>query len=180
MVLSAIEANFTCSCGVPFIVMTLDPALGDKITALLTCPRHRIGHHLTLDHSAIDLWAGVVADHMFRCAICGRELPPVPSVSSSEVATTFTLNCPVHGTQNNSRTVWSVVHRRLLSEIQQHRAPQPSPPSEESPRPPVPKEPTRTSKEGVDPSVTPQFCPQCGHKIRTHDNFCFICGSAID
>ncbi|MFW9831719.1 MAG: zinc-ribbon domain-containing protein [Candidatus Thorarchaeota archaeon] len=160
--------------------MTLDHAPNEKITALLTCPRHKIGHHLTLDHSALDLWATVVADHMFRCAVCGRELPPVPSVSSSEVATTFTLNCPVHGTRNNTRTVWSVVHRRLVSEIQQLRAQHTSLPHDEQTTPPARTPTTSDQKTSGDLSATPQFCPQCGHKIRTHDNFCYICGSAID
>ncbi len=170
MVLAAIESNFTCSCGTPFIVMTLDPAPNDKITALLVCPRHRVGHHITLDHSGLDLWAGVAADHLYRCAICGRELPPVSDVSSSEVATTFTLNCPIHGTQNNTRTVWSVLHRRLLSEVQHRRA---SPePVVEKPKPMTKRAPSNATEAG--------FCPQCGQKIRPHDNFCYHCGAAID
>jgi uncharacterized OB-fold protein len=28
--------------------------------------------------------------------------------------------------------------------------------------------------------VKATFCPECGKKIRPQDNFCFICGSAID
>ncbi|MFX1540792.1 MAG: zinc-ribbon domain-containing protein [Promethearchaeota archaeon] len=175
MVLAAIEANFTCACGAPFIVMTLDPAPNDKITALLVCPRHRLGHHITLDHSGLDLWASVVADHLYRCAICGRELAPASDVSSSEVATTFTLNCPVHGTQKNTRTIWSVLHRRLLAEIQQKRITQSSS-IEEEVTPKAVKVPVKAHESDLEPS----FCPQCGHKIRTHDNFCFICGSAID
>jgi len=174
MVQAAIEANFTCSCGTPFIVMTLDLAPNDKITALLVCPRHKVGHHITLDHSGLDLWVGIVADHLYRCAVCGRELPPATAMSSSEVATTFTLNCPVHGTQNNTRTVWSVLHRRLLNEIQTRRS-LPVPPETLSPS----EEPkTHPAVESSGPKAT--YCPQCGRKIRPHDNFCFICGSAID
>ncbi len=174
MVQAAIEANFTCSCGTPFIVMTLDPAPGDKINALLVCPRHKVGHHITLDHSGLDLWVGVVADHLYRCAVCGRELPPASNVSSSEVATTFTLNCPVHGAQNNTRTVWSVIHRRLLSEIQHRRAP----PEIPLPSLPIGEPATQPAVESSGPKAT--FCPHCGKKIRPHDNFCFICGAAID
>jgi DNA-directed RNA polymerase subunit RPC12/RpoP len=176
MVLAAIEANFTCACGAPFIVMTLDPAPNDKVTALLVCPRHKVGHHITLDHSGLDLWASVVADHLYRCAICGRELPPASDVSSSEVATTFTLNCPVHGTQKNTRTIWSVLYRRLNSEVQKKRASQASPVEEEVLAPEAKKEPTKVSE----PAIEPSFCPQCGHKIRTHDHYCYICGAAID
>lgn len=179
MVLAAIEANFSCSCGAPFIVMTLDPAPMDKVTALLVCPRHRVGHHLTLDHSALDLWAGVVADHLYRCAVCGRELQPVTNVSSSEVATTFTLNCPIHGTQNNTRTIWSVLYRRLLSEIQQKRTHQITIQTQRV-LTSATAEPTRIDQAGVEPPKDALFCPQCGHKIRSHDNFCYICGSAID
>ncbi|MFX1576781.1 MAG: zinc ribbon domain-containing protein [Promethearchaeota archaeon] len=174
MVQAAIEANLTCSCGTPFIVMTLDPAPNDKITALLVCPRHKVGHHITLDHSGLDLWVGIVADHLYRCAVCGRELPPSPTVSSSEVATTFTLNCPVHGTQNNTRTVWSVLHRRLLAEIQHRRTL--AEPIQVSPKQEEPK--TRPAVESSAPKAI--FCPQCGKKIRPQDFFCYHCGAAID
>jgi DNA-directed RNA polymerase subunit RPC12/RpoP len=170
MVQAAIEANFTCTCGTPFIVMTLDPVPNDKISALLVCPRHKVGHHITLDHSGIDLWIDVVADHLYRCAICGRELPPPTAVSSSEVATTFTLNCPIHGTQNNIRTVWSVLHRRLLSEIQHRRTV-----LEPLDSTPPPEEPAMESS-----ALKATFCPQCGKKIRPQDNYCFHCGAAID
>ncbi|MHA2406657.1 MAG: zinc ribbon domain-containing protein [Candidatus Hermodarchaeia archaeon] len=174
MVQAAIEANFTCSCGSPFIVMTLDASPNDKITALLVCPRHKVGHHITLDHSGLDLWIGVVADHLYRCAVCGRELAPPTAVSSSEVATSFTLNCPVHGTQNNTRTVWSVLHKRILSEIQQRRAHY----SPEETTAPPPELKTKPAMESSETKAT--FCPECGKKIRPQDNFCFICGSAID
>ncbi|MFX1317741.1 MAG: zinc ribbon domain-containing protein [Promethearchaeota archaeon] len=174
MVQAAIEANFTCSCGTPFIVMTLDPAPNDKVSALLVCPRHKVGHHITLDHSGLDLWIRVVANHLYRCGVCGRELAPASAVSSTDIATTFTLNCPVHGTQNNTRTVWSVVYRRLLSEIQSQRE---VPVPEETRT--VPDRP-RTQPAVEDPGLKAAFCPQCGKKIRPQDNFCFICGSAID
>ncbi|MFX0168504.1 MAG: zinc ribbon domain-containing protein [Candidatus Hodarchaeota archaeon] len=180
MVLAAIETNFTCGCGTPMIVMALDPAPNDKVDTLLTCPRHQLGQHIILDHSALDLWAPVVADHLYRCAICGRELLPGTKTSSSEVTTTFTLNCPIHGTQNNTRTVWSVLHRRLLSEIQRRRSPQPIP-KEAPPPSPVTKEPSSQTLEVVPASTQEaQFCPQCGKKIRGKDNFCFHCGAAID
>lgn len=172
MVQAAIETNFTCSCGSPLVVMTVDPAPDDKITALLMCPRHRVGHHLTLDHSAIDLWVGVVADHLYRCAICGRPLTPVTNVTSSEVATTFTLACPIHGTQNNTRTVWSVLYRRIFAEIQEQRR------SQLVPTPITTTAPKAVETEQKSPPT--QYCPQCGKKIRPKDNFCFICGSAID
>ncbi len=174
MVQAAIEANFTCSCGTPFIIMTLDPAPSNKVDALLVCPRHKVGHHITLDHSGLDLWVGIVADHLYRCAVCGRELPPPPAVSSSEIATTFTLNCPIHGSQNNTRTVWSVLHRRLLDEIHNRRA-MPGP-AEISPQPAQLKvQPAVESSE-----IKATYCPECGKKIRPYDNFCYICGSAID
>jgi hypothetical protein len=174
MVQAAIEANFTCSCGTPFIVMTLDPAPSDKVDALLVCPRHKVGHHITLDHSGLDLWVGVVADHLYRCGVCGRELPPPPAVSSSEIATTFTLNCPIHGNQNNTRTVWSVLHRRLLDETHNRRAvPRPAE------TPPAPTQP-KVQPAVESSAVKATYCPECGKKIRPHDNFCFICGSAID
>jgi DNA-directed RNA polymerase subunit RPC12/RpoP len=140
----------------------------------LICPRHKVGHHITLDHSGIDLWIGVVANHLYRCAICGRELAPANAVSSTDIATTFTLNCPVHGTQNNTRTVWSVLHRRLLSEIQRQR--ELSVPEEPPVLPDKPKDQPAVETAGAKAT----FCPQCGKKIRPQDNFCFICGSAID
>jgi hypothetical protein len=180
MVESAIQTNFTCSCGAPFIVMSLDPAPKDKITALLVCPRHRVGHHLTLDHSGIDLWIAVVAENLFRCAICGRELAPPTNVSSTDVATTFTLNCPIHGTQNNTRTVWSVIYRRLISEVQQRRTPSVIPPSKEIPA--ATPSPKPTGKTPTISKAIPEagFCPECGQKIRPQDNFCYHCGASTE
>jgi hypothetical protein len=158
------------------VVMALDPAPNDKVNALLTCPRHQLGQHLTLDHSALDLWATVVADHLYRCGVCGRELMPNPQISSSETTTTLTLNCPIHGTQNNTRTIWSVLHRRLLADAQRLRTPQPSRPTK-----PIPTEkPEQVPKAPSSESPEPQYCPQCGGKIRGKDNFCYHCGSAID
>lgn len=180
MVESAIQANFTCSCGAPFIVMSLDPAPKDKITALLVCPRHRVGHHLTLDHSGLDLWAGVVADNLYRCGVCGRELSPATGVSSTEVTTTFTLNCPIHGTQNNTRTIWSVLYRRLLSEARRRRTPPATPQPPGTPTPTPPPETPPTTQEGTKSTPDAQFCPECGQKIRPRDNFCYHCGASTD
>jgi hypothetical protein len=184
MVQAAIEANFTCSCGSPLVVLTLDPAPGDKITAMTICPKHRMGQNITLDHSGLDLWIGVVADRLFRCALCGREIAPIPGGSSSENATTFTLTCPQHGTHNNTRTVWNVIYRRLLTEIQQRREARSMPApigttaaiSEESTQPQEPPQPPSS------PAKTPEvrFCSQCGKRIRPHDEFCFNCGASIE
>jgi len=160
------------------IVMALDPAPNDKINALLTCPRHQLGQHLTLDHSALDLWAPVVADHLYRCAICGRELMPNPQTTSSETTTTFTLTCPIHGTQNNTRSVWSVLHRRLLADGQRLRQPQPTDAT------PTPSPPTESPESATETTAAEgpeaQFCPQCGKRIRGKDNFCFHCGASIE
>lgn len=160
------------------VVMALDPAPNEKVNALLTCPRHQLGQHLTLDHSALDLWAPVVADHLYRCAICGRELMPSPQTTSSETTTTFTLNCPIHGTQNNTRTVWSVLYRRLLADAQRLRTPQPTPTTPTIP-PPTPK-PDKASDTPATDVPEAQFCPQCGKRIRGKDNFCFHCGASIE
>ncbi|MFX1562570.1 MAG: zinc ribbon domain-containing protein [Promethearchaeota archaeon] len=185
MVEAAIETNFTCSCGAPLIVMTLDPAPGNKISAMAFCPKHRIGQNIILDHSGLDLWIGVVADRLFRCALCGREITSVPSTGSSQNATTFTLTCPQHGTQNNTRTVWSVIYRRLLTEIKNRREARtisqpvefsPEAATENETQPPDETLPqTKSSKEPV-----VGYCSQCGKKIRPHDEFCFNCGASIE
>ncbi len=185
MVQAAIEANFTCSCGAPLVVLTLDPAPKDKISVMVICPKHRAGHTITLDHSGMDLWIGVVADRLFRCALCGQEIAPIPGGSSTQNATTFTLSCPKHGTQNNTRTVWSVIYRRLLTEIQQRRQ------ARTMPQPAVPAPAATLEKEEVPPeenppsskperTPVPSFCPQCGKKIRPQDDFCFHCGASIE
>ncbi len=179
MVQSAIEASFTCSCGAPLIVMTLDQAPNNKVTALVMCSNHKIGNHLTLDHSALDLWIGVVADHLFRCAICSRPLMPVTGSSSSEIAISFTLTCPIHGIQKNTRTVWKVLYHRLVSEIEQQRGLKPTP------KPPVPKQPSKRKPKSPAPpqpkeKPLPAFCPQCGKNIQANDEFCYHCGAEID
>jgi len=183
MVQAAIEANFTCSCGSPFVVLTLDQAPANQVSALVVCPRHRIGQQVTLDHSALDLWAGVVADHLFRCAICGRQLPPVAMAQSTPVAVTFTLTCPAHGTQNNTRTVWNVLYRRLLAEIQQRRGP----PMQPAPEPTQAAAARTAAPAGTPPPAaepaakpTPMYCEQCGRKIRPNDRYCFTCGAPIE
>lgn len=186
MVQAAIEANFTCSCGEPLVVLTLDQAPGDKVSALVLCPKHRVGHHVLLDHSALDLWAYVVADRLFRCALCGHQLPPVTAASSTEAATTFTLVCPTHGTQNNTRTVWSVLYHRLLAEAQQRHGVKPTTtPTPTSPKSvTIPQEST-TAKQSPPPSALqtppiPTFCPECGKRIRPNDEFCYRCGARIE
>lgn len=183
MVQAAIEANFTCSCGSPFVVLTLDQAPGNQVSALVMCPRHRIGQPMTLDHSALDLWAGVVADHLFRCAICGREVPPVATAQSTEAAVTFTLTCPAHGTHNNTRTVWNVLYQRLLAEIQQRRGG----PVQQAPQAPPAPAPRTAARGGAQPPVgepsakpTPMFCEQCGKKVRPNDRYCFTCGAPVE
>lgn len=185
MVQAAIEANFTCSCGAPLTVLTLDPAPGDKITAMVICPKHRRGQNITLDHSGLDLWIGVVSDRLFRCALCGREIAPLPGGSSSQNATTFTLTCPQHGTHNNTRTVWSVIYRRLLTEIQQRRETRTMPPPvEATPAAATEKEtpPRIVTPSPSKPSKAPvaSYCPQCGKRIRLQDEFCFRCGASIE
>ena len=160
------------------IVMALEPAANNKVDALLTCPRHQLGQHLILDHSALDLWAPVVADHLYRCAVCGRELMPNPQTTSTETATTFNLTCPIHGTQHNTRTVWSVLYRRLLADAQRLRQPQPK--REPSITPPPAERPEPAAKPPAAESLEVQFCPQCGKRIRGKDFFCFHCGAAIE
>jgi DNA-directed RNA polymerase subunit RPC12/RpoP len=182
MVQAAIEANFTCSCGSPFVVLNLDQAPENQVSALVMCPRHRIGQHITLDHSALDLWAGVVADHLFRCAICGREVPPVALAQSTEVAATFTLTCPAHGTTNNTRTVWNVLYRRLLAEIQRRRG-QPAPPAAEAASEPTSRAATPAGAQPaaeVGAKPTPMYCEQCGRRIRPNDRYCFTCGAPVE
>jgi DNA-directed RNA polymerase subunit RPC12/RpoP len=183
MVQAAIEANFTCSCGSPFVVLNLDQAPQNQISALVMCPRHRIGQHMTLDHSALDLWASVVADHLFRCTICGREVSPVGAAQSTENAATFTLTCPVHGTHNNTRTVWNVLHRRLLSEIQQRRGQPIQPAPDAAPTPTagtaVQGRPQAVAGEPLE-KPRPMYCEQCGKKVRPNDRFCFTCGAPVE
>ena len=185
MVQSAIEANFTCQCGKPLIIQTIERAPKEKIMALVRCPKHRTSHQITLDHSALDYWAGIVADHLYRCTRCGKELAPVADGLSSEHAMTFTLSCPFHATNLNTRTVWNVIYNRLLTEIQTRRGirlePQPTSPT------PTPSEISATGGPGSQPahqqpkdSSVVQFCPQCGKRIRPNDNFCYHCGTSTD
>jgi DNA-directed RNA polymerase subunit RPC12/RpoP len=183
MVQAAIEANFTCSCGSPFVVLNLDQAPQNQVTALVICPRHRIGQHMTLDHSALDLWAGVVADHLFRCAICGREVPPVSSAQYTETTATFTLTCPVHGMHNNTRTIWNVLYRRLLTEVQQRRGLPVQPAPAELPLPaPGPALRGRAQAVPGEPGEKPRpmYCEECGKRIRPTDRYCFTCGAPVE
>ena len=206
------EANFTCGlCGAPLVVLELAPAPGDKIVARLICPNHRIITTLTLDHAALDLWVGVAADRVFRCARCGAELPPVPNaslhpdVAGAEVkyeggreafhSISFTLSCPRHGTQDNMRRVWDVLHRRLITEVQIRRGLEP--PLKEAP-PVSPSsagaklqvqgeiQQTTGSDERAEATADelsakriPLYCEQCGKRIRPGDTFCFHCGAKV-
>lgn len=207
----AVEANFSCGlCGAPLVVLELAPAPGDKIVARLVCPNHRLISSLTLDHAALDLWVGVAADRVFRCARCGVELDPVAgeSMAHPDIAeetpgggepgssfrfVTFTLTCPRHGTQDNTRKVWDVLHRRLLTEIQVRRglelpiqelAPTTAQPSRAASSQEETQQAERGTKEekACEPSETgrvPLYCEQCGKRIRPGDAFCFHCGAPI-
>ncbi len=162
-------------------MLTLERTKDNKVSALVVCPRHRTAHSLILDHSALNIWASTVADRVFRCALCGRELNPVEVSASTEKAVTLTLSCPKHGVQNNTRHIWKVLHKRLLDELRQRRSVEPS--IAETPKiPPI----ESGLGEGVSPSESqgarepvPRFCEECGNRFRPGDTFCLKCGAKL-
>ncbi len=163
-------------------MLTLERTRDNKVSALVICPRHRIGQPIILDHSALNIWARTVADRLYRCALCGRKLDPVAVSASTESEVTFTLSCPKHGIQNNTRNVWKVLHKRLLNEVQERRGVKPV--IEESPKiPPI----ESGAEEGVPPAKSrgfeepvPRFCEECGNRFRPGDTFCLKCGAKLD
>lgn len=163
-------------------MVTLERTRDNKVSALVVCPRHRSAQPIILDHSALNIWARTVADRLYRCALCGRELDPVAVSASTESAVTFTLSCPKHGVQNNTRNVWKVLHKRLLNEVRQQRDVKPT--VEEIPKIP----PIESGRgEGVPPAKSrgfeepvPRFCEECGKRFRPGDGFCLKCGAKLD
>ncbi len=164
------------------MVLSLERTRDNKVSALVVCPRHRTPQSLILDHSALNIWAKTVADRLYRCALCGYQLNPVALSASTESEVTFTLSCPKHGTQNNTRNIWRVLHKRLLNEVREHRGVKPV--VKEAPKiPPI----DSGVAEGASPGKTrgfekpiPKFCEECGKRFRPGDGFCLKCGAKLD
>ena len=182
MVQDAIEANFTCNCGAPLVVLTLERTKDNKVSALVVCPRHRSAQPILLDHSALNIWAKTVADRVYRCALCGQKLDPVAISAETESDVTFTLSCPKHGIQNNTRNIWRVLHKRLLNEVRELRGTKPM--VEEPPKiPPIESglgEEARPAKTRGFEEPVARFCENCGNRFRPGDGFCLKCGHKLD
>ncbi len=163
-------------------MLTLERTKDNKVSALVVCPRHRTAQPILLDHSALNIWAKTVADRLYRCALCGQKLNPVAVNASTESEVRFTLSCPKHGIQNNTRNVWKVLHKRLLNEVRELRGAKPF--VEEAPKIPHIES---GEAEGVPPTKArdfsepiPRFCEECGKRFRPGDGFCLKCGAKLN
>ena len=88
------------------------------LAAYVRCPIHRRVRRLFLPYSRLTEWIGAVGNRFFRCNICGKPAQPKKAALKGHF-TVVLLECPIHGTQDNKRVLWSPVYTsaKAITEI---------------------------------------------------------------
>ena len=164
------EGALTCPCGRPYILLKVDEVLVTKnrelqpLAVYVRCPVHRRVRRLFLPYSQLAEWIGAVASRLFRCNTCGAQ-SKLAKVGVKGHFSVLLLSCPVHGTSDNKRVLWSPIYTsaRAVQEIQLTEA---SPVEE-------------LFEEGEESDSVPT-CPHCGTENDRDARFCAYCGRSLE
>lgn len=163
---TAWEGALTCPCGRPYIILKVDEVLVTKshelqpLATYVRCPVHRRVRRIFLPYSRLSEWIGPVSDRLFRCNTCGKS-SQLKKIAIKGHFTAILLNCPVHGTKDNKRTLWSPIFTSAkgIKEIQLAETPPISDLLEEDIR---------------------RLCPRCGTENDSDARFCISCGQILE
>lgn len=164
------EGALTCPCRRPYILLKVDEILVTKnrelqpLAVYVRCPVHRRVRRLFLPYSQLAEWIGAVANRFFRCNTCGAP-SKLAKVGVKGHFSVVLLSCPVHGTNDNKRVLWSPIYTsaRAVQEIQLTEA---SPVEE-------------LFDEGEETGVA-LTCPRCGTENDRDARFCAYCGQPLE
>lgn len=164
------QGALTCPCGQPYILLKIDEIQVTKnrelqpLATYVRCPVHRRVRRLFLPYSRLTEWIGPVANRLFRCNTCGEPAKPQKAAIKGHF-TIVLLECPLHGTADNKRILWSPIYTSAKAVQEIHLIETPIIGSlleedEESPRLPI--------------------CPSCGTENDLDARYCAYCGKVLD
>jgi hypothetical protein len=164
------EGALTCPCGRPYILLKIDELQVTKKTELqplatyVRCPVHRRVKRLFLPYSRLSEWIGAVGNRLFRCNICGESAEPQKAAIKGHF-TVILLHCPIHGTKDNKRALWSPIYTSAKAVHEIHL-------TEMSPMPELFDE--------EEESISSIICPKCHTENDADARYCAYCGAQFD
>lgn len=160
----------------------------------VVCPNDHNRLSIRLPLELRDQWLGQVANQIYRCTICGLQVPnPIRIVREGRWMILF-VKCPSHGLRDHKRYIIDTIYP-LIQNLHQGSevggAPPPTfvpppPPSifsrvSSSTSPPPPPPPPETIPPPPPPdSDKMKFCNECGSAIQPGALFCVNCGKEIE
>ncbi len=166
------------------------------------CPNDRSKAAIRLPIGSRDQWIHMVADNIYRCAICGQPLQGPAKIGREGRWIVLYMECPTHGLKSSKRHVIDTIYPAIET-IHNNPMGAMSGPATFSPPgngyPPPPPPPSMANAPPPDMTVPPppppdafvapapqtpsgglQFCPDCGARIQPGALFCTACGTAIE
>jgi hypothetical protein len=135
------------------------------LAVYVRCPVHRKAKRQLLPYSQLSEWISAVANRLFRCNTCGKPAYP-EKIGVKGHWTILLLKCPIHGTKDNKRVLWTPIFTaaRAVQEIAK---------AEET----LAEEEAFFEEE--DP-LLPRVCPHCYRDNDYDARFCAFCGERVD
>lgn len=160
----------TCPCGRPYILLKVDELQITKnrelqpLATYVRCPVHRRVRRLLLPYSRLTEWIGAAANRLFRCNSCGEPAKP-KKIAIKGHFTIVLLECPLHGSEDNKRILWSPIYSsaKAIQEIHLAEAP-----------------PITSLLDDTEESIELPICPECGTENDSDARYCAYCGNALD